>query len=156
MKKNLFIFVFVVLSVLSCKKKESDGAPGLQQTTPSDSEKHVLYDECYVYFSGNDKIVLQFTKSGERVNGALDYALAEKDANSGTFEGFMKGDTLLADYTFTSEGKNSVREIAFLYKDSQFLEGFGEVKVKEDTVRFADTGKLQFNTTMPLQKTECK
>lgn len=155
MKNNLLVFVLMLLSVLSCKKKE-EVTPGLPETTPAVAENDVFYEDCYVYYSGGDKILLQFTKNGNKVTGALDYALAEKDANVGTFKGFMKGDTILADYTFTSEGKNSVREIAFLFEDNQFLEGSGEVTVKGDTVRFADKGKLQFNTTMPLQKTDCK
>jgi len=152
---KLIVFVFMLLSILSCKKKE-EVSPGLPEMTPAVSENRVLYDECYVYFSGGDKILLQFTKKGKSVSGALDYILAEKDANSGTFEGFMKGDTLLGDYTFTSEGKNSVREIAFLFKENQFLEGVADIVVKNDTLRFADKRKLQFNPTMPLLKTSCK
>nr|GFC68635.1 hypothetical protein [Tanacetum cinerariifolium] len=37
----------------------------------------------------------------------------------------MHGDTLVADYTFQSEGTTSIRQVVFLRRDIGFIEGFG-------------------------------
>lgn len=154
MKKSV-VFVFIFFGILSCKKNDQETTPISSEPLTEGTKNKVLYENCYVYYSGGSKILLQFSKTEKGITGNLDYALSEKDANSGTFSGSMKGDTLVADYTFSSEGKISVREIVFLRKGDQFLEGFGDVVVKDNNTRFADKEKLQFNETMPLQKTDC-
>lgn len=154
MKKSV-LFLFILFGILSCKKNEQETTPVSSEAVTEGVKNKVLYNECYVYYSGGNKILLQFSKTEKGITGNLNYALTEKDANSGTFSGSMRGDTLVADFTYSSEGKTSVREIVFLRKDDEFLEGFGDVVIKGNSTRFADKHKLQFNATMPLQKTDC-
>ena len=60
---------------------------------------------------------------------------------------------LLADYTFQSEGKESVRQVAFKIQDGKLLEGYGELNA--DGTKFKDTSKLTFNPSMPLTILSC-
>ena len=48
------------------------------------------------------------------------YQLKEKDRNDGTLQGTINGDTLIADYTFSSEGMLS--EAGCLFKRTKQFE----------------------------------
>ncbi|SRX55223.1 hypothetical protein [Aequorivita sp. CIP111184] len=83
---------------------------------------------CYRYTSERDTVLLQMEKMDDEVVGTLSYNYFEKDNNNGTFEGKMIGDTLFANYTFGSEETISVRELMFIKKGNNIVEGFGEVE----------------------------
>ncbi|MNY65786.1 hypothetical protein D3C86_2031100 [compost metagenome] len=68
----------------------------------------------------------------------------------------MKGDTLVGDYTFISEGVSSVREVVFLQKDGTLIEGYGDVVSTNDRVTFKDKSKLKFDAKNTLTKVDCK
>jgi hypothetical protein len=89
------------------------------------------------------------------VTGELDYYIFEKDSNKGTIRGRMSGDTLLADYTFLSEGTTSVREIVMVKKGGDFLEGYGEVEETEGKANFVNPKKLKFKDGLTFRKTNC-
>ena len=78
------------------------------------------------------------------------------DKNAGTIAGEMRGDTLIANYTFTSQGKQSVREVVFLKKGNKFLEGVGEVTLDGPKTLFADRSKLTFGESVVFSKVACK
>ena len=80
---------------------------------------------CYAYTGRGDTIQISLTSSEGEVAGEMDYALAEKDRNSGTLAGEWNGDTLYARYTFRSEGVTSEREVAFLRRGDGLVEGYG-------------------------------
>jgi hypothetical protein len=67
----------------------------------------------------------------------------------------MKGDTLVADYTFMSEGVSSVREVVFLQKDGTLIEGYGDVVDANNKVSFKDKKKLKFDAKNTLTKVDC-
>ena len=83
----------------------------------------------------------------------LNIEYAEKDANQGKFVGTLNGDKLIGTYTFNSEGTESSREMAFLIKDNQLIEGYGELN--EDGTKFKDMNTIKYTSTMPLTKMEC-
>ena len=85
--------------------------------------------------------------------GNLNYAFKEKDANTGTFSGVLKDSVLIGNYSFMSEGMVSSREVAFLVKENQLIEGFGELD--ETGTGFKDKDNISFSSSMPLTKTEC-
>jgi hypothetical protein len=68
----------------------------------------------------------------------------------------MIGDTLIADYTFASEGTVSVREVAFLKKDHVLIEGFGDIEEKAGKSIFKNIATLRFDDKLALRETECK
>ena len=94
--------------------------------------------------------------SHQEVNGKLSYNIVGKDKNEGSLIGNMKGDTLIADYTFMSEGVSSIREVAFLQKDGAFIEGFGDVIEANGKFSFKDKTKLKFDAKNTLTKVDCK
>jgi hypothetical protein len=102
-----------------------------------------------------DSIRLHLTNQNNAVTGELEYQLAEKDANTGMLRGQMKGDTLFAEYTFQSEGMESVREVVFLKKGDGWVEGYGEVEEKNGKMVFKSNARLQFDDKTVLTKVAC-
>ncbi|MEZ0538579.1 hypothetical protein [Fibrella arboris] len=133
---------------------------GCQQQKQEGQEKKVAEaaagKTCYAYVSQTDTIRLTLRSSGAVVTGNLQYQLAEKDRNTGTISGQMRGDTLLADYRFQSEGVESVREVAFLLNGDTMIEGFGPVADKAGKVVFSPRSRITFSEQFPLTKTTCE
>ena len=135
------------------------GNPGSQPTTVVDSTLDEpaanAISECFAYYSRKDTALLQLSISGNRIAGKLSYALFEKDRNNGTLAGTISGDTIMARYTFASEGTESVREVAFLKKGSDWIEGSGEVLDSSGVVIFSNRSKLRFDRGMKFEPAEC-
>jgi hypothetical protein len=111
---------------------------------------------CYANFKNRDSTTLELLKKGEKVSGILNVSLYEKDRNKGTVEGLVKGDTLLLNYTFNSEGTQSVRQVAYLQKDGKLIEGFGDVQEQNGKTVFKSLGDLKFDGSMVLEQSDCK
>ncbi|KLT65874.1 hypothetical protein [Pedobacter sp. BMA] len=111
---------------------------------------------CYQYINKRDTATLSFKQDGNTISGSLGYNLYEKDKNAGTISGLVKGDTIVADYTFQSEGKSSVREVVWLKKGETLVEGFGDVQDVNGKTKFKDINKLTFGDAMVFTKTTCK
>ncbi|SFB68059.1 hypothetical protein SAMN04487891_101334 [Flagellimonas taeanensis] len=156
MKKLLFA-CFALSVVASCKTKETkevDSAPEAPETVAPPQSMPTLEEGCYTYDANGNRIVLEITEINSAVLGNLDYALKEKDANKGTFAGVLKDSVLLGSYTFMSEGTESTRQVAFLVKGDQLIEGFGALD--ETGTEFQDPTSLSFSSSMPLSKTDCE
>lgn len=106
-----------------------------------------------MYDQNNTRIEIKLQLIKKKASRTIEYALAKKDRNTGTFEGTFENNILIADYTFQSEGKKSVRQIAFQLQDDQLVEGYGELTA--DGTNFIDISKIRFNSIMPLTKTNC-
>ncbi len=155
MRKIALLMISAALFV-SCKK-EQEVAPEIvpeaevAATTPD-------VQECYEAILKNDTISMVLTLSQDKsVTGELSYNFFEKDKNTGTLAGQMKGDTLFANYTFDSEGKSSVREVVFLKNGKIFTEGYGDiVDDNKGKITFKDKKKLFFDSKTVLVKKDCK
>ncbi|RYJ37283.1 hypothetical protein NU08_3636 [Flavobacterium anhuiense] len=159
MKKVITITAIILIVFTSCKKETTTTEP--VQITPNPPKEAEIVepagDQCYVWRSNGSVIEMSFNvNSHQEVNGKLSYNLVGKDKNEGTLIGNMKGDTLIADYTFNSEGVSSVREVAFLQKDGTFIEGYGDVVDANNKVSFKDKRKLKFDAKNTLTKVDCK
>lgn len=108
---------------------------------------------CYTYSENGTLITLEITENDNPVKGTLTYALSEKDKNTGAFTGEFNDGILLGIYTFQSEGKESRREVAFLFEDNQFIEGYGELN--EDGTTFKNVKAINYVSIMPLTKAHC-
>ncbi|MBM6499917.1 hypothetical protein [Flavobacterium macrobrachii] len=106
-----------------------------------------------MYDQNNTRIEIKLQLIKKKASRTIEYALAKKDRNTGTFEGTFENNILIADYTFQSEGKKSVRQIAFHLQDDQLVKGCGELTA--DGTKFIDISKIRFNSIMPLTKTNC-
>lgn len=110
---------------------------------------------CYVNISAKDTVKLKVETFPHVVTGTLFYNFFEKDKNTGEIEGRLMGDTLLADYTFMSEGIRSTRQVIFLIRDSIAIEGYGALEEKEGRMVFKDIREIDFSKGMKLIKVSC-
>lgn len=158
MKKVVAIATLLLTVLVSCKKATDTEPIQIEPKAPKEAEiVEPAGDQCYASSADGNVIEMSFNvNSHQEVNGKLSYNLSGKDKNEGTLIGNMKGDTLIADYTFTSEGVSSVREVAFLQKDGTLIEGFGDVISTNDKVTFKDKSKLKFDAKNTLTKVDCK
>nr|WP_315257035.1 hypothetical protein [uncultured Flavobacterium sp.] len=152
--KKLLVAAFAALYMLNCKNNEQT-----TETTNTDPQEVIaektsaLNLGCYVFDDGKNIVSLEITENGEEIKGNLTYALFEKDKNSGKFTGKLKEGILIADYTFLSEGKESIRQVAFKTEGDKLIEGYGELNT--EGTAFKDISNIQFTSTMPLTKTDC-
>jgi hypothetical protein len=156
--KKVSALLIVICSVFISCKKETTVAPQITPSAPKEAEVvEPAGDQCYTWNSNGSVIEMSYNvNSHQEVNGKLSYNLVGKDKNTGTLIGNMKGDTLIADYTFASEGTTSVREVAFLQKDGTLIEGYGETTQTNDKEVFKDKNKLKFDAKNTLLKVDCK
>ncbi|MDN3593867.1 hypothetical protein [Zunongwangia endophytica] len=146
MKIRPIILGLSAIIISSCKNEETKDAKPSEVTVEEQvQEEEIPVMMCYMYTSETDTISLNIEKLDKSVTGSLVYMLQEKDVNRGRIDGEMKGDTLFAEYSFMSEGKNSVRPIVFLQKGNQLIEG----TTTEDSTNYS------FNESFPLTRTNC-
>lgn len=131
-------------------------------TPPADSaaraENQVMIPAatCYAGQQGRDSFLLKTEVFPNVVTGTLAYHFYEKDRSQGSIEGTLRGDTLIADYTFMSEGKRSVRQVVFLLSDSTATEGYGQMEDQNGRLVFKDPGNADFTKGIRLHKVACE
>lgn len=100
-----------------------------------------------------DTALLSLNQQGDTVTGSLSYHWQEKDNNDGSFRGTIRHDSLIvAHYNFQSEGITSVRQIVFKINNGELLQGYGEIRVENDTAFFRDVDLVIFDTKHPFRK----
>lgn len=159
--KRIFIYTASVLAFFACNSSDNNTnhTPQPEEAvTPGSSS--MVEKTCYTGNSGRDSVSLTINGSdgkvtGDKVTGSLDYRFYEKDKSAGTINGQMNGDTLFADYTFMSEGVQSVRQVAFLKNSEGFSEGYGDMEEKNGKMLFKNPGELKFGNGFILKKTDC-
>ncbi|HPZ87632.1 MAG TPA: hypothetical protein PLQ32_05990 [Flavihumibacter sp.] len=154
--KASFLFFGGLFTCMAACSDPSTGTKAEPTTTEAPSPAPKSDKQCYSYFSNTDTITLVVKGPDSALTGSLVFMLNGKDRNIGTLKGKMLGDTLVADYTYQSEGITSIREIAFLRKDGNMLQGVGPVQVKDNHQYFSDRSKLQFSSNMALGNQHCR
>lgn len=152
---SMFRFLSLAALLLSCT---NDGRPGPGSETPHPEvpvtgvvgPQRLPAPGCYELVSGGDTARLQLQLQDTLIQGTLVYDWKERDGNTGTFKGAVRDSLLKAYYTFESEGMTSVREVTFLIKGDQLLEGYGPVGQRGDTVVFLRPDALQFSGERPF------
>ena len=127
-----------------------------QQTKENTEPKAASATNCYRSINNNDTVLLTAKDSGEIITGTLEYALSEKDKNTGTIQGNIKDSLLVADYTFMSEGTTSVRQVAFKETANGFVEGYGDMEDKDGKMIFKNVDSLSFNNASLLASIDCE
>lgn len=152
-------WILALMTGIACNnnpQQETAAATGATDSAAKQENNLMIpASACYSGQSGKDSFFLKTEIFPNVVTGTLTYNFAEKDQNQGTLEGTLKGDTLLADYTFISEGKKSVRQVAFLLRDSTATEGYGDVEEREGKMVFKDPAGISFSKGIRLQKIPC-
>jgi hypothetical protein len=149
MNKQIIFPALFSLALFSCGNQASQPEKTGEETSP------IEVKSCYRYTKGNDTITLQTTTIGDKITGELIYDWFEKDRNSGKISGKVKGDTLITDYTFMSEGLASVREEVFLKKGNDLLIGYGDAEEKGNKWVFTNYGQLKFDA-IQLKNIPCE
>jgi hypothetical protein len=143
-----FILIGVLLLIFSsCKMRDETQAVQINETEADSA--------CYVYVQGRDSIKLSLRQRQGKIRGDLQFGFYEKDKSYGTIEGEMKGDTLFANYSFTSEGTLSSREVALLKRDDSFILGSGDIANSGNTDVFKDRETIEFGDGVILKNTDC-
>ncbi|MET0758780.1 MAG: hypothetical protein ABWZ56_00045 [Flavobacterium sp.] len=155
MKKVFIVSTVLMGFIVSCKKEKPE------EVIPVIAEpvvvEETISEECYQGILKKDTISMTLNLNGNQVSsGKLSYKFFEKDSNEGTLSGELKGDTLIADYTFMSEGTTSVRQVAFLKKGNTYIEGYGDIIDDNGKVRFKNTKQLNFDSKTILSKVDCQ
>ncbi|WP_407427469.1 hypothetical protein [Arcticibacter sp.] len=120
------------------------------------AQDSVQSSQCYIAIDGPDTAYLNLdSRANGKITGKLLIDFSEKPNNDGTFEGEFKGDTLYANYVFTT-GENKTlykNPLAFLKDGSKLLLGVGEIEsylgkayFKKGTVIDFDRGRFKFDT----------
>lgn len=144
----------LVLALASCKQELKEKDQRTTEPSPiewSDKKPAVSEELIYQYSKNNDELVLKLLREGDSVRGTLIYNLSEKDKNTGTVVGVFKGNLLIAEYEFMSEGVVSTRQLVFKVDDRALLEGFGDIEERDGKVIFKDVNKLQYNPELKLE-----
>lgn len=150
MKTQLTIIAILLTSLMACNNQPK--APVNHPIALPAIERE---SACYEYRIEKALVLMHLDIIGDSVTGNLSYNFAEKDNNTGTLVGVFKGDTLFADYKFLSEGKESVREVAFLRNGDKLVEGHAEAIENGNRMSFKDTSQLNFESNVILTKVAC-
>lgn len=156
MIENMRIICALVVSVCLFACQERTKVTGEKSKNDTAGTIPVAEQACYTYVNGKDTADLTLITTGIVSTGELNYKWFEKDKNMGSIEGEMHGDTLIVNYTFNAEGQQSVRQVVFLKKGDQLLEGFGDVEERNGKTQFKDLKKLDFSKPIAFQKVACK
>ncbi len=109
---------------------------------------------CYVANFGQDVYKLNVETQNEAdVYGTLSFQNYQKDSSSGTFTGKYENGVLLGDYSFRSEGMNSVMQVVFKKIDGGFQRGFGPVD-EETGTKFTDLSAVSYDSAYTFVKAE--
>lgn len=146
---KLFIAVLSFFLLFSCMHEENESG------TSNDFDQAAQLADCYTFASGNDTIILKPWLSGKNISGSLEYRYFEKDVNTGNIQGTFRGDLLVAEYTFLSEGRRSVRQVVFKRTPSGFVEGYGEITEKDGKSVFKSVHLLDYNHERVLRESAC-
>jgi hypothetical protein len=144
-----------LLCTASCTPETSEQTKNSQKPVTAEVRQVAESLICYAAILGQDSLSLRVKRMDDDVSGDLSYNFHEKDDNSGTFQGRMHGDTLLADYTFQSEGTESVRQVAFLKTADGYVEGYGDIEDQGGKMVFKNTASLHFDSGTAFKKVPC-
>ncbi|WP_343558772.1 hypothetical protein [Sphingobacterium sp.] len=150
--KVINIGLSLLLFTVACQqsgKKQGDQVQLKQDTVTTMAA--VADNGTYQYLKNGDTILLTIAVDGDKVHGDLSYNWKEKDRNVGHIDGVLKDSVLLADYTFASEGQQSVRQVAFKFSKNKAVEGFGNMEEKGGKMSFVAPDKLSYDEKFVLE-----
>jgi len=145
----------VLLFLMACSSHKNGESSTPQADTIPQIHSMQSLDGCYRMVILKDTAFLSLSGINENYQGELWYKRFEKDANRGTVSLTKTGDYLTGWYNFESEGRASVREIKLKILNQQLAEGFGDVALYGDTVKFKYPQNLEYETKNAFVKTSC-
>ncbi len=153
MKNFLLSGALIAIVLFSCNSDDSShDKPSKKQ---DEFSIQIPATACFRSVNGKDTVQLKVETFPNVITGTLSYQLNEKDKNSGDIEGIRMGDTLLADYSFTSEGIRSTRQVIFLLKENGAVEGHGEMIEEDGKMMFKSLSNIDFTKSIALELVSC-
>lgn len=159
MKKNFFLIgAFNALIILFGCNSNSDKTKENTSTQNKSKQPEVAAPtaSCYILENKKDTVSLKIIIDKNKVSGDLLYQYSEKDRNTGTIQGEMKGDTLFATYTFMSEGKESKRDVVFIKNGDELMEGYAIINSTTGEPDFTNHSEIKFDDKFILKKSDCQ
>lgn len=148
MKNNIWIIIVVIILLIGgfwyFSKKEGSLPTSTSVPTTETASETASVAGCYVAHIDKDVYTLNVTaQNGTNVSGKLSFNNFQKDSSSGTFEGIYEDEIFLVDYSFTSEGTNSVTQIILKKSGNNFVRGFGELD--STGTKFSNLNNITFD-----------
>ena len=146
--KKIFLCISMLVAMTACNNTEEANTAKVDTLAKNNSTSNNITlpgKMCFQYILQRDTVNMELFIKDSAVYGNLIYNMFEKDNNRGTFKGNMHGEIIKADYTYTSEGTTSVREVIFRLKDNTLTEGYGEMEEINGKFIFKDTSKVKFS-----------
>lgn len=139
------LFLLLLLGILSCSKPQESGETQEQEMHSVDPRAGV-----YAYQKNKDTIRMEIQQFGSPVIGDLLISLAEKDKNEGTFNGNLRDSVLIGEYTYSSEGVSSIREVALKFRGDRVLLGSAPMEERGGKMVFVDRNQITYDENTPL------
>ena len=146
--------IFCACENKTAEKKEDDSITAKDTAAAAVSTPTLA--GCYMMVIEKDTAYMHLDDSATYFTGHLSYKRFQKDSNRGGVILKAIDDKLKGWYSFTSEGKLSVREIIFKITGTSLSAAYGDVNMKGDSVLFKYPVALKFEIKHPFMKTECK
>lgn len=160
--KKLILIPVIALAFSSCEKKSSeittiDQSAADSVTVPESNEpiESSTVQNCYLGVTGKDSVFVSVDNNLGTITGKMRYKNFEKDSSFGDLMGSKNGDTLKLSYTFQSEGSTSEREIYFLHKGENLIEGIGNQKMDGMKSTYENPSQLKYEGHN-LKQVDCK
>lgn len=159
--KKIILIPLVALAFTSCEKKSTetvnvDKSAADSVVVPESNEpmQSSTLQTCYLGVTGKDSVFVSLDDNLGTITGKMRYKNFEKDSSTGDLIGSKNGDTLKLTYTFQSEGTTSEREIYFLQKGENIMEGIGNQKTEGMKSTYENASKLKYEGNN-LKQVDC-
>lgn len=160
---KIILFSLLIASILTMACSNNKATTETRETTGTDTllkdslpvASDTVLSGCYSLTANRDTASLQVQVRGNTARGSLSYNLFEKDRNDGTFEGEIANGILTGWYLFRSEGKMSVRQVAWKIQSGYLWPATSEIMVRNDTAMFKNPQNLSFDSSRVFVKVKC-
>lgn len=161
--KKFIVPILAAAFVISCEKKVDENirteTSFPDTVTVSESNEPIepsSMETCYMTATGKDSVFITLNDNLGTITGRLRYKNFQKDSSFGDVNGVQNGDTIKLTYTFESEGIVSDREIYYLKKNGNLIEGIGEGTTEGNTSTYADYSKIKYEDAQTLKQVSCE
>ncbi len=152
--KTGYTLFFGILSIVGCKEPKED-SPIDVALSPDAEYLEEINTECFQHVNEKDTIQLMTLTVGTKVTRTLDYSIFEKDKNTGSIEGEIRENRMVAEYTFMSESDSSKREVVFQKTEEGWKEGCGKMNTTDGIPVQVDIDSLDFSHQFILAPVPC-
>lgn len=149
--KKTFLTTIILSLTISCNKNSTENTVTVENSDSltiipesNDPIESSTLQTCYLEVVSKDSVFLTLEDNLGTITGKMKYKNFEKDSSFGDIIGSQNGDTLKLVYNFEAEGTQSEREIYFLKKDGNLLEGLGDQTTDGNKSTYKNPVQIKF------------